>query len=831
VPALLIRFRFLSLSIVCLVLTVSGFSQKYVFNKAVFSTGKGPSALAIADFNGDGIADLVVANATDNTVSFLAGKADATFAAKVDFAVGVAPVAIALGDFNHDGALDMAVANATANTVSILLGNGAGGFSPHVDYAVGNDPLGVAVQDFNGDGVLDLVTANSKDGTISVLLGKGDGTFGPHTDFAAGGTPKSVAVADLNHDGKFDVVVPDKSIAQVAVLLGNGDGTFKTKVLYSTATGPVAVAIGDLNGDGNPDLVVACNIAVNEPGAASVLLGNGDGTFTSHQDYPTGTSPFAVGLADLNSDGKLDVVVAEANTIQGDFLLPGGASVLLGNGDGSLALQTSYATGAKPEGLALADITGDGRLDLITANNSDNSVSVVPGVGDGTFSSGSLLSMPSKSFGFGQIVSADLNRDGNLDLTYVDADLSVVLGTAAGGFGPRQDFAAGSAPVALALGDFNGDGILDAAVVDNTNSLTNSLSILLGNGDGTFQAPVSYTLGESPTAVVVADFNRDGKLDLAVSVFNSLQISVLYGNGDGTFQSPVTFATGGVQPISLVAADFNGDGFPDIAFTQNFHSSVGVLLNNGAGGFGSPVNYGTQNDTYGITAADLNLDGRMDLVVTSNTFDGFFVMLGHGDGTFSSSTGYRVGLLASVGSAVVGDFNGDGCPDIAAGLDYLSLYFGNCRGRFQPHVDYLMLQPTAFSIAAGDFSHSNALDVVSAPVSDTEGSVLYNNPVIALFPQALAFGSVPVGQTSPPLAEQISNPAVAALNLSSFSISGPNAGDFNMTTTCSLTIASGKNCAIDVTFSPRAKGSRSATLTITSASRVSYNISLNGSGT
>jgi hypothetical protein len=341
-------------------------SEPVFFGPATsYPVGRVPEAVAVGDFNGDGILDLAVVNGADNTVSILLGNGDGTFQAPLTCPAGDGPVSVVAVDLTGTGILDLVVADLRGNYVSVLLGNGDGTFQAPQSYATGQSPIEVAVADLNGDGIPDLVTANYDDGTVSILLGVGDGAFQPAQNIPAGSKPAAVVVADFNGDGIPDLAVADFAGNSVNILLGNGDGTFQMAAAYAVAAGPVAVAVGDFNGDGIPDLVVACQYA----NAVSVLFGNGDGSFGNAQVYNAGPSPAWVAVGDIDGDGLPDLVVSDYGANQ--------VVVLPGNPDGTFRPPVSYAVGTQPLGGALADFNGDGFLDVAVADAGDNTVSVL----------------------------------------------------------------------------------------------------------------------------------------------------------------------------------------------------------------------------------------------------------------------------------------------------------------------------------------------------------------------------------------------------------------------------------------------------------------------
>jgi len=354
-----------------------------------YPVGRIPFGLAIGDFNGDGIPDLAVANiggTNIGSVSILLGNGDGTFKAAVDYDSGGNDIeSVAVGDFNGDGKLDLAVLNEISTNsafearaqLDVLLGNGDGTFRRETSYIVGNIDTRiafgfvVAAGDFNMDGKLDLVVTTSI-GTF-LFIGNGEGTFKATTTILSG--YDAVLVADLNHDGKPDLAITNQNYNTVSISLGNGDGTFAPAVDYPTSYGPSSVAIGDFNRDGNPDLVVA-NAAGPDNGSGgttvSVLFGNGDGTFQAPVSYPVGSEPFSIAVGDIDKDGKLDLIVTSYDAGEGDEI-----AFFRGNGDGTFQAPITFVVGTGPDYVALADLTRNGLLDVVTANFNSYDVSVL----------------------------------------------------------------------------------------------------------------------------------------------------------------------------------------------------------------------------------------------------------------------------------------------------------------------------------------------------------------------------------------------------------------------------------------------------------------------
>jgi hypothetical protein len=553
--------------------------------------------------------------------------------------------------------------------------------------------------------------------------------------------------ADLTRNGKLDLAISTYVPALRATTygwtaLGNGDGTFQGLVQTSFSAGLVPV-IGDFNKDGKPDLVVtACGQNPNATLICQLLvyLGNGDGTFSQSaailEDSLYLFSEPVIG--DFNGDGKLDVAVA-----YGDSTNRNGIMVFFGNGDGTLQSGVLSTISDIADLGVVGDFDGDGKLDLVgtiitNPTNGQFELIFFHGNGDGTFTPSST-SYPLT----GQTLAADLNADGKLDLILLrsQSTLTVMLGNGNGTFQPQVDYSIGASIVNIVLGDFSANGKLDLALSNNSSTL-----IIPGKGDGTFDLANVVTVPALSDYLVAGDFNNDGKLDLALAykapgagvaevVSYLLQEAPLAGFS----QSSLTFAA---QPLG----------------TTSSLQSV-TLTNNGTG----PLN------------------------------------------------------LSNV--AIIGTNSGDfpltnACPSaLAVGV--------NCQisVSFAPTAN----GPRSASLSVTDNAPGTPQII---PLSGSGGLA-----AVQLSPSTLSFGNEPAGNTSASQSITISNTGYSTLNISSISVTGANGADFSETATCGSTLAAGANCTINVTFTPAALGNRTAAVTITDDAPGSpQSASLTGSG-
>jgi FG-GAP-like repeat/Abnormal spindle-like microcephaly-assoc'd, ASPM-SPD-2-Hydin len=644
----------------------------------------------------------------------------------------------------------------------------------------------VATGDFNNDDIPDLMVVGN--GEITVLLGNGNGTFGSPIVTPAAYTD-SVAIGDFNDDGKLDVAGSDGSVA--AIYLGSGNGSFTESSTFSAPQGQGyeyggAIFTGDFNADGKLDLGFSSCVGDNYPCSLFIFLGNGNGTVQN----PIATT-----------------IDSEASPLVGDF-------------------------------------NGDGRLDLAFAAGSD--LEVLPGNGDGTFQP--AIESPLMNVGFG--TTADFNGDGKLDLAFV------------------------------------------------SGYLTNAVTVLLGNGDGTFQAPVNYPTNVQPQFVAVADLNNDGKPDLAVVDYNNYQgygytyptgfVSILLGNGDGTFQNNIDFPTD-LGPVALSFGDFNSDGRLDIAVANSGSNDVSLLLQLNTSLVPSSLQFPQESEGTSSPAQTATLTNYLSTILTINSI----TLSGADPQDFSetntcgnslaagsscnisviftpTATGSRTATLSVSDSDPTGpqtaDLSGTG---LLAGISLApaSLTFPpQLVGTVSPTQKVELTNPgtgplyITSIVASAGFAQSNTCGSsvpsggaceITVQFEPTETGLLSgsitltdNGPgspqtvaltgtgtAVVLAPLGVFFGSQTIGMTSAPYTFTLTNDGSTHLTVSSITIGGANPIAFAETNNCSSGIGGGASCTINVTFTPAAPGPLSATLSVSDSDPASpQTASLGGTG-
>jgi hypothetical protein len=684
----------------------------------------GPVALDVADLNGDGKVDLAVADGGANTVTLMLGDGNGGFtAAAQTVAVNPdnKPTAVAIADFNGDGLPDIATVSGGFGHLNVNLNTGGGMFGPTANFATGFCANGLTVGDFNHDGKADVAVAcvfPSDDG-VSVLMGNGDGTFQPFAKYNAGNqTPGYIITGDLNGDGNADLITANFSSTiqfannSISILPGHADGTFGTARVYYGGAGPLGVAVGDFNGDGHQDVVTADGGGAN--GTVSLLAGRGDGTLKASEGLAV-SQPGPIAPIDADGDGKVDLaVVTSAGLYQGVAIFQN-----LGGGQFAPQAQTPAVSGASS--VAVADFNGDGHPDL--AVTGWDGVSILLNNGDGSFGFPTAYA----ASGINNWVSVgDFNLDGKADLAVGSSDkMKVLLGNGDGTFQPGTVVDAGGGVNHIAVADLNGDGKPDLAVVN-----TSTVTVVMGNGDGTFGTPTSLTAG-TPDSVSVGDFNNDGHPDLVCTSFippggGGSAVLVWLNDGSGGFPAFTRYLTDsfGSNPIGSAVTDLDQDGTLDVVAANDFSDTLSVFTGTGTGSFNPQSTLVVGDRPTWVAVADVTGDGRPDLAIV-NSNSGSVTVIGSTPHTATHFQLHAVPASATAGDTfqvtiTALDDTGNPVPDY---MGTVSLSSDDAQGVLPPAYTFALTDGGSHTFdvslrTAGSHTVSIATDfgTLSAPV-------------------------------------------------------------------------------------------------------------------
>jgi hypothetical protein len=867
--------------------------------------GNYPFAVLSGDLNKDGVNDLIsvnYGNESNVSVTVWLGKTDGSFTMGKTYTLpGTNAQSAVLDDFNNDGKLDLAVASwnftSGASQLTFLPGNGDGTFGTPKTMTVtgtshpfGSLADGLVAADFNNDGKKDLLS-----GWGIVFLGKGDGTFTQLSTLAFPLIPTNsssapgLAVGDFNKDGKLDVAASGGE--SIYVFLGKGNGTFTAGNTYASINNQGYLTATDLDGDGNLDLYsgdATSGIFGGDeftPNMGYALMGNGNGTF---QGAPTSTTAVYSGnnLGDFNGDGIPDLITN-----------PGGPTftVQLGTGKGTY---TPFSTITAPESVnlatsAIADINGNGKADLVFLGASAYYTAL--GNGNGTFQAPVSHPLPQIappgnfdiSATFSDLQLADLTGNGHQDLILTFNEIEggtgvsnpynqgfmVLLGNGDATFKTTPlittTYSGASAPATellpkiVDIADLNGKP--DLVVVYPSFSIatgaTSKIQVYLGKGDGTFEAPNTVNTAVNPptqgwgSPLVLADFNHDGKLDLACLGETSdgqAQLSISLGNGNGTFAAPTILNLAGgdtVQDSIIAAADFNGDGHVDLALFDS-EAYSGVFYGNGNGTFTSVESYGEflpkdpiNLSAFGAaTAVDLNKDGKPDILVGGTVLLNVYgettppavslsaTSLAFGNVAFKTESVYQPVTLTNTGGspltirsvALTGTnktqflISSNYCPaSLAAGA--------NC-------TIHLHFYPQVTGAATAALTMTD--NATGSPQSVTLTGTGVTPAAVSLSTTSIAFGNVTVKTESLYRAVTLTNTGGSPLAISSVALTGTNKTQFLISSNyCPASLAAGANCTIHLHFYPQVTGAATAALTITdNAAGSPQAVTLTGTG-
>lgn len=698
---------FVMLVFIMAVIPAGIFAQAHFPVRTDFEAGFAPWAITTGDINGDGKQDMVSANFSDASISIFfntttIGSNTPSFAPRTDFSIAGNAMYLTLADINGDGKPDIIIANSTTSNVSVMINRTVTGsmtpdFTTIVDFTTGGKPVSVLVKDFNMDGKPDIA-AGDQDSAVCIFINNtitGDTTaaFSTNYDFDGGLAVFFAATADFNGDGKPDIVSVDGNDTACVFINTTAPGasvpSFTTRTDFQTLDQSDGVSTGDLNLDGKPDFAVA-NFDTMSVFLNTTTLGSSTPGFSSRFDFPVEDgSPAAVIIADMNCDGKPDVITSN---IQNNTLSVFINTTSPGSPVPVFLSRKDFSTLLVPQNLAIADVNGDGKPDMLAANAGSDSISVFinrtgVGIEPASFTNNDF-SMQSGSAPI-SVISQDFNGDGKPDLAsgdYNNKVVSVFVNTTTPGsttpvYSAAQNFSTGAgSPPALASGDFNLDGKYDLAVI-NAEPGGGYIAVFLnttspGASSISFSTHTDFAMANGPRVVEVGDINGDGKPDLIATngLDNSAAVflnTTTPGASVPSFSARTDFSTGN-EPQEICLADFNGDGKIDFATSNGISNNVSVLFNTTAPGASTPTfsartDFGGMGICWALTSADFNGDGKPDIAVTTISVDSVAVMLnsttpGASTPTFYPHRRFSTGTLPNkVASA---DVNGDGKPDL-----------------------------------------------------------------------------------------------------------------------------------------------------------------------
>ncbi|MBS1809174.1 MAG: VCBS repeat-containing protein [Acidobacteria bacterium] len=727
------------------------------------------TTLRATDFNRDGKLDLAVVSTLGNSVSILIGKGTGNFLDPINYEVQQNPHSLAVGDFNGDGASDVATANEYSETVSVLLNDGSGGFRLS-HFAAGALPQKVVTGDFNRDGKSDLAIVNRGYNSVTVLRNDGAGSFAFAGRWDLPFTSGPIAVADFNRDGKDDLIIGHQYEGTLTLFLGDGNGSFcsqsRLQIGAASCCPVMDLCAIDVNSDGNVDVLAASestvsvllNEAATTPNAApsitpiSGVMAAGSisltATIATVSDTETPAGSLQVEVTALPPAMTLSDLTNNNGTIRATFVLGCGALI----GEQTIGLKVTDAGG----------LSASTTLKITVAPNSAPILGAYPdvvlGSGNATVSptakpsdNGSITSLTAVAQGYSGQLS--VNADGVVTITNngnAGRYLAVITATdncgapkiasfnftipstpnvcSAIGFKEAVSVDAGTSPQALASGDVNGDGLPDVVAA---NRDSNKVTVLLGASEGgvrSLRTAFSYDVGANPRAVTIKDFDRDGRLDLAVVNRGADTVTILHGNGDGSFAVTGSYDCGN-KPFSIAVGDFNRDGKADLVIVNDGIGSLAILDGNGDGSFGPPRYLYAGNSPQPALVADLNKDGKDDLVVANYSTNQVTTLLGYGDGSFENPRTFDAGPGWAPSPIALGDLNNDGNLDLVVGktgFSQISVLLGFGNGSFGFYTAFLGgLEPQSLVVA--DFDEDGKLDVAVGNYQSNSVTVFQGN--------------------------------------------------------------------------------------------------------
>lgn len=768
----------------------------------ILSVTSSLEAMTSGDLTGDRKPEIAAVSSGANLLTVYhntSSPGGLSFSGGVGLATGVFPSAVAVGDLNHDGAIDIVVSNATSNTISYFRNTSSGGglsLQSKVDVTTGNGPSGVSIGEMNGDGKLDVVVTNSGDASVSVFLNIGTGSFSlaPPATFTTGTGPLAVIVADLDGDARFDLATANSTANSISVLRSRIDQFSLTRSVLSSSQTSVAsgssitvtLQAKDINGSNVTTGGATVAFFTTGLGTSTLTFGgvtdNNNGTYSATvTGVIAGTSvsigasvngavvtsslpgvsvlpgPAVAATASILGGFTIGIneqtdVLLHARDANNNLVTVGGASVVFsltggGTSSGAFGSVIDHGNGTYSASFT-ATVAGSARTLSATFNGTTIGTSlpsvqvvinppVIHSLNATSGVAGSSVVISGSGFDPNPSLNGVYFGPAKASVTAATSTSLTVVVPAGAVYGPvtviangftdqsHQHFSkpfasadsvssfavtstvsAGNTPRGIVTGDFNEDGKIDIAVANFGSS---TITVALGNGDGTFTGGATLSVGSNTSFLTTGYFNQDAHLDLASASAGGNVIQYALGNGDGTFASTVSVGAG-TAPIGIASGDLNNDGKMDLVTTGLLNNNVVPLLNFG----GSPIFSSLPASSTGsfpqnALLGDFNSDGFLDVVVPSGNDNSFTIRLGVGNGTFGGGGSFGNGGLY----AAKGDFNNDGNLDVVTTASALSIHLGNGGGGFG-FSNSFGSAGSLIQSAVADFNGDGRLDIAVA---------------------------------------------------------------------------------------------------------------------